>query len=64
MKFGSLVLALIVTASPMIAFAQDAGLASDEQILLKQVMTDRKAVFAKNLGQALDRGNAKNGVGA
>jgi hypothetical protein len=50
MKFGPLALALIATALPVIAPAQDAGLATDEQILLKQVMNDRKAVFAKNLG--------------
>ena len=39
-----------MTALPVLAQAQDAGLATDEQILLKQVMTDRKAVYAKNLG--------------
>jgi len=50
MKFGPLALALIVTAFPTLSMAQGAGLATDEQILLKQVMTDRKAVFAKNLG--------------
>jgi Spy/CpxP family protein refolding chaperone len=38
-----------VTALPVLAQAQDAGLATDEQILLKQVMTDRKSVYANNL---------------
>ncbi|MDQ1310581.1 MAG: hypothetical protein QG601_1851 [Pseudomonadota bacterium] len=50
MKFGPLAVALVVTAFPAVSMAQDAGLATDEQILLKQVMNDRKAVFAKNLG--------------
>jgi Spy/CpxP family protein refolding chaperone len=49
MKFGPLALALCVTALPVLAQAQDAGLATDEQILLKQVMTDRKSVYASNL---------------
>ena len=50
MKFGPLALALIVTAFPTLSMAQGAGLATDEQILLKQVMTDKRAVFARNLG--------------
>ncbi len=49
MKFGPLAVALCVTALPVLAPAQDAGLATDEQVLLKQVMTDRKAVYANNL---------------
>jgi len=49
MKFGPLAVALCLTALPVLAQAQDAGLATDEQILLKQVMTDRKAVYANNL---------------
>lgn len=49
MKFGPLAVALCVTALPVLGQAQDAGLASDEQILLKQVMTDRKTVYANNL---------------
>jgi len=49
MKFGPLAVVLCVTALPVLAQAQDAGLATDEQILLKQVMTDRKAVYANNL---------------
>jgi len=50
MRFGPLALALLVTALPIVVQAQDAGLASDEQILLKQVNTDKKAVYASNLG--------------
>jgi len=39
-----------MTAFVPLAQSQDAGLATDEQILLKQVNTDKKAVFAQNLG--------------
>jgi len=49
MKIGPLAVALCVTALPVLAQAQDAGLATDEQILLKQVMTDRRSVYANNL---------------
>jgi len=49
MKFGPLAVALCVTALPVLAQAQEAGLATDEQILLRQVMTDRKAVYSNNL---------------
>jgi len=49
MKFGPLAVVLCVIALPVLAQAQDAGLATDEQILLKQVMTDRKSVYANNL---------------
>ena len=49
MKFGPLAVALCVIALPVLAQAQGAGLATDEQILLKQVMTDRKSVYANNL---------------
>jgi len=50
MRFGPLALALLVTALPTLVLAQDAGLASDEQILLKQINTNKKAVYAENLG--------------
>jgi Spy/CpxP family protein refolding chaperone len=50
MRFGPLALALLVTALPTLVLAQDAGLASDEQILLKQISTNKKAVYAENLG--------------
>jgi hypothetical protein len=48
MKLGPLLLALAVTAFPTLSLAQ-AGTATDEQILLRQLMTDKKAVYAKNL---------------
>jgi hypothetical protein len=50
MKIASLAAALLFTVSPLVAQAQDLGLATDEQILLKQVMTDKRAIYAKNLG--------------
>jgi hypothetical protein len=50
MRFGPLAIALVVTALSPLVQAQDSGLATDEQILLKQVNTDKKAVFAQNLG--------------
>jgi Spy/CpxP family protein refolding chaperone len=50
MRFGPLAIALLVTALPTLVLAQDAGLASDEQILLKQISTNKKAVYAENLG--------------
>jgi len=50
MRFGPLAIALLVTTLSPIVHAQDTGLAADEQILLKQIMTDKKAVYAQNLG--------------
>jgi len=39
-----------MTAFVPLAQAQNAGLATDEQILLRQVNTDKKALYATNLG--------------
>jgi Spy/CpxP family protein refolding chaperone len=50
MKFAPLALALMLVVAPQLSQAQDAGLATDEQILLGQVNTDKKAVYAANLG--------------
>jgi len=50
MRLAPLALALALAVLPVVSQAQDAGLATDEQILLKQVNTDKKAVFAANLG--------------
>lgn len=50
MKFAPLAVALMMLAAPQLSQAQDPGLATDEQILIKQVMTDKKAVLATNLG--------------
>jgi len=41
---------LLIAAFPTVAPAQDSGLAADEQILLQQINTDKKAVYAANLG--------------
>jgi Spy/CpxP family protein refolding chaperone len=53
MKIVSLAAALAVTALPVVSFAQDVPAApsvkADEQIILKQVMTDKRAVYAQNL---------------
>lgn len=50
MRIASLAAALLIGVTPFVGQAQDLGLATDEQILLKQVMTDRRATYAKNLG--------------
>jgi hypothetical protein len=48
MKIASLAVALAVAAFPVVTHAQ-AGVKTDEQIILKQVMTDKRAVYAQNL---------------
>jgi Spy/CpxP family protein refolding chaperone len=52
MKIAPLAFALFVTALPVAshAQAQTQGVAADEQIVLRQVMTDKRSVYAKNLG--------------
>lgn len=52
MRFGPLAIALLVTALSPVAqvMAQDTGLAADEQVLLKQISTDKKAMYVANLG--------------
>ena len=49
MKVLALALAVAATATPFIAGAEDQGLVTDEQILLKQVMADKRSVYAANL---------------
>ena len=48
MRIASLALALVVAASPLVAHAQE-GIKADEQIIIKQVQTDRRAVLAATL---------------
>ena len=50
MRFVSLALAVVIAAAatPGLAFAQE-GVKADEQILIKQIQTDRRAVYAQNL---------------
>jgi hypothetical protein len=50
MRIAPFALALLVAFVPVAAQVQDLGLATDEQIVLKQVMADKRAVYAKNLG--------------
>jgi hypothetical protein len=47
MKLASLALALIVAASPLVSVAQDASTSADEQILIKQIQTNRRGVYAE-----------------
>jgi Spy/CpxP family protein refolding chaperone len=53
MKIALVAVALVAIASPLAAYSQTApatqGVKTDEQILYKQVMTDKRAVFAQNL---------------
>jgi hypothetical protein len=49
MKLASLVLTLIVAASPLASVAQDVTTSADEQILIKQIQTDRRGVYAEYL---------------
>jgi len=54
MRLAPLVLVLAISVLPSLSLAQDPGLATDEQILLKQVNTDKKALYAENLGLTED----------
>jgi vacuolar-type H+-ATPase subunit I/STV1 len=49
MRIASLALALAIAASPLVANAQQ-SVKADEQIVIKQVQTDRRAVLTANLG--------------
>lgn len=49
MRIASLALALVVAASPLVSNAQQ-GVKADEQIVIKQVQTDRRAILSANLG--------------
>jgi Mg-chelatase subunit ChlI len=49
MRLLPLAFAFAVTMAPTFGGAQDLELVTDEQILLKQVMTDKRAVYARNL---------------
>jgi hypothetical protein len=52
MKIASLAVALAVAAFPVLTHAQAApatqSVKADEQIILRQVMTDKRAVYAQN----------------
>ncbi len=49
MRFAPLVLALVITVVPALSQAQDTGLSADEQILIKQINTDKKSLYAQSL---------------
>jgi hypothetical protein len=49
MRFVPLAIAMLATALPLTTHAQDSAVTADEQILLKQVQTDKRTVFAQNL---------------
>jgi len=50
MRIVPLALALAVAAFPLISQAQTQSVAADQQIVLKQILNDKRAVYAKNLG--------------
>jgi len=49
MKLLALALALAAMTIPIVAGAQELGLVTDEQILLKRVMDDKRSVYAASL---------------
>jgi hypothetical protein len=50
MRIASLAVALVVAAFPTVSSAQEVqGVKADEQIIIKQVQTDRRAVIAQSL---------------
>jgi Spy/CpxP family protein refolding chaperone len=49
MKLASLALALMVAATPLASIAQDLSTSSDEQVLLKQVQTNKRGLYADYL---------------
>jgi hypothetical protein len=49
MKVLALFFALVATMAPAAGGAQELGLVTDEQILLKQVMADKRTVYAATL---------------
>ena len=49
-RFPAILAAALCLAAPAASFAQDTGLYADEQVVLKQIQTDKRALYAKNLG--------------
>ncbi len=50
MRLVPLAAALLATALPLAARAADTSLNGDEQVLIKQIQTNQRAVYADNLG--------------
>lgn len=57
MRLASIALAFAVIATPLVSQAQD-SVKADEQIVLKQIQTDRRAVYAQNLDLTDEEGKA------
>jgi len=57
MKFFPLAALVAIVALPQVALSQE-SLKADEQILLQQVMTDRRSVYASNMGMTEDESRA------
>jgi hypothetical protein len=49
MRLAPLAIAMLATALPLTSHAQDTAPTADEQILLKQVQTDKRTVYLQNL---------------
>jgi hypothetical protein len=49
MKYAPTALAIAIAAFPCVMSAQTQSVSADEQTLLKQVMTDKRSVYAQNL---------------
>jgi hypothetical protein len=58
MNLPALALALVALTSPIVAGAQELGLVTDEQILLKRVMEDKRSVYAASLSLSDSEGRA------
>lgn len=48
MRIASVAMALVIAAAPLVSHAQE-SVKTDEQIIIKQVQTDRRAIYAANL---------------
>ncbi len=48
-RFPAILAATLCLAAPAASFAQDTGLYADEQVILKQIQTDKRALYASNL---------------
>lgn len=57
MKFASLLLALGLSTLPLAAFSQP-GISNDEQMVLRQIETDQRAVYAINMDLTDDESRA------
>ena len=49
MKYAPMALAIAIAAFPCVLHAQTQSVSTDEQTILKQIMTDKRSVYAQNL---------------